>query len=47
MKPLKDYKGVAILYLVLTIVSIFWVVGFDKPNTTKRVSNDKSIVLNA
>jgi len=47
MKLLKGYKGVAILYLVLTIVSIFWIVGFDKPEATKHVSNEKSIVLNA
>ena len=43
----KEYKGVAILCLVITILSIFWIVGFDKPNSTKRVSNDKSIIINA
>jgi len=43
----KEYKGVVVICLVLTIISVFWVVGFDKPSNTKRVSNDKSIVLNA
>lgn len=43
----KEYKGVAIICLVLTVISVFWVVGFDKPSNTKSVSNEKSIVLNA
>ena len=47
MKMLNEYKGALILCLVLTIISVFWVVGFDKPDNAKRVSNDKSIVLNA
>ena len=43
----KEYKGVAIICLVLTVISVFWVVGVDKPSNTKSVSNEKTIVLNA
>ena len=46
-KLLKDYKGVAFIYIVLTLVNVLWVVNYEKPVNVKRVSNEKNIVLNA
>ena len=46
MKLLKEYKGVALIYLVLTVVNVLWFVNFEKPTDVKRVSNEKNIVLN-
>lgn len=47
MRLLKDYKGVAVIYIVLTLINIVWVVNYEKPVDNKRVSNEKNIVLNA
>lgn len=47
MKLFKGYKGVAIIYIILTVLNIIWLVGYDNNTTTKQVSNEKSIVLNA
>lgn len=46
MSLLKEYKGVAFIYLVITIINIFWVVGFDVPEKTEQVSNESNIVVN-
>ena len=46
MKLLKEYKGIAFIYIVLTIVNVLWVVNYEEPVDTKRVSNEKNIVLN-
>jgi len=46
MKLLKDYKGVAIIYLVITIINILFVVNYNKPNEVKQVSNEKQVVYN-
>lgn len=48
MKLLKDYKGVALIYLVITLVNVIWFVNFEKPNEeVSRVSNEKTVVFNA
>jgi len=47
MKLLKDYKGVALIYLVITIVNVIWVVNYNKPEDIKQVSNEKNVVFNA
>lgn len=48
MKLLKEYKGIAFIYIVLTLVNVLWVVNYEKPiEDTKSVSNEKNIVLNA
>ncbi len=47
MKLLKDYKGVALIYLVITLVNVIWVVNYNKPEDVKQVSNERNIVLNA
>lgn len=47
MKVLKDYKGVALIYIVLTLVNVIWVIGYDKQSEVKQVSNERNVVLNA
>lgn len=47
MKLLKDYKGVALIYIVLTLVNAIWIIGYERPSEVKQVSNERSIVLNA
>lgn len=46
MKLLKDYKGVALIYVALTLINVIWVVNYEKPNDNIRVSNNKNIVTN-
>lgn len=46
MKWIKDYKGVAIIYVILTIVNVIWIVGYEKPDEIKQVSNEKNVVIN-
>ena len=46
MKLLKDYKGVAIIYLIITVINILFVVNYNKPNEVKQVSNEKQVVYN-
>jgi len=45
MELLKDYKGVVLIYAILTLLSIIWIVNFDKPNI-KQVSNERNVVIN-
>jgi len=48
MKFLKDYKGMAFVYLVLTLINIIWLVSYDKPSAVKQVELKKSsLVLNS
>lgn len=47
MKLLKDYKGVALIYLIITLINVVWVVNYDKPNDIKQVSKERNVVLNA
>lgn len=46
MKILKDYKGVALIYVVLTLVNVIWVLGYDKEEPIKQVSNERNVVIN-
>ena len=46
MKLLKDYKRVAIIYLIITIINILFVVNYNKPNEAKQVSNERQVVYN-
>lgn len=48
MKILDEYKGVAIVYLVITIIAMFWITGFSKPDTNSQVKNDtnREVVIN-
>lgn len=47
MKLLKDYKGVAIIYLVITLVNVIWVVNYNRPDDMKQVNSERNVVLNA
>lgn len=47
MKLFKGYKGVAIIYLVLTIINVVWVVNYEKPSSEKQVSAIRDVVLNS
>lgn len=46
MKLLKDYKGVALIYVILTLVNVIWVIGYEKPCEVKQVSNERNVVIN-
>jgi hypothetical protein len=46
MKALKGYKKVAMIYLILTIVNVIWVIGYQKPSEKKEVYKEKSVVVN-
>jgi hypothetical protein len=46
MKLLKDYKGVALIYLIITLVNVVWVVNYDKPSEPNQVSNERNVVIN-
>lgn len=46
MKLLKEYKAVALIYLIITLVNVIWVINYDKPNEIKQVSKEKVILQN-
>ena len=45
MKLFKDYKGVMLIYLVITIINVVWMVNYEKPNDNKRVQNENSVTM--
>ncbi len=45
MKLLKDYKGVAIVYLVLTIFNVLWVINYDKPSENLEAKVNTEVVI--
>ncbi|MEE0699263.1 MAG: hypothetical protein U0M66_01545 [Bacilli bacterium] len=47
MKFLKDYKGVALIYIVITLVNVLWMVNYDKPGDVKQVQKERNVVMNA
>ncbi len=47
MRLLKDYKGVALIYIILTVVNIIWIVGYEKPIEKTQVGNERNVVINA
>lgn len=47
MKLLKDYKGVAIIYIIITLFNVIWIVNYEKPGKQKRASKERNIVMNA
>lgn len=47
MKKMKGYKTAAIIYLVITIINVFWICNYDGSNySTEKVQNEKSVVVN-
>ena len=47
MKFFKGYKGVALIYLVLTIINVVWIVNYEKPSSEKQESATRNVVLNS
>ena len=47
MKFLKEYKGVALVYLIITLINVVFVINYEKPEDIKQVSNERNIVVNA
>ena len=45
MRLIKDYKKVAIIYILLTLINVIWIVSYDRNDNVKQVSNDKKIAL--
>lgn len=45
MKIFKDYKGVALIYLVVTIINVICLINYEKPNETVRTENEKAVVV--
>ena len=46
MKALKGYKSVIMIYLILSVVNVIWVIGYEKPVEKKEVYKEKSVVVN-
>lgn len=46
MKTLREYKGVALIYLVLALINVVWMINVENPVNKEKVSNEKSIVMN-
>lgn len=47
MKFLKEYKGVALVYLIITLINVVFVINYEKPEDIKQVSNERNVVVNA
>ena len=47
MKTIKEYKGVALLYLVLAIINVVCVINIDNPTNVQEASTERNIVMNA
>lgn len=47
MKKLKGYKAATIIYLIITIVNVFWICNYDSSNySNEKVQNEKNVVVN-
>lgn len=46
MNFLKDYKGMLLIILIITILNIIWVINGPQTVENKQVKNDTIIVLN-
>lgn len=47
MKFFKGYKGVALIYLAVTLINVIWVVNYERPADIKQVSEKTNVVLNS
>ena len=45
MKFFKDYKGVALIYLVVTIINVICLINYEKPIETVKIENEKAVVV--
>lgn len=46
MKTIKEYKGVALIYLGLALINVVLMINVENPVNQEKVSNEKSIVMN-
>ncbi len=44
MKLLKDYKGVAIIYIIITLFNVIWVVNYEKTDDQKSAVKERNII---
>lgn len=47
MRLFKGYKGVALIYLIITIVNVIWVINYERPTDIKQASEKTNVVLNS
>ena len=49
MNILKDYKGLALIYLIITIISLFWVMSGTSPDDKAQANNEtgNKVVINS
>lgn len=47
MRIFKGYKGVALIYLIITIVNVIWVINYERPTDIKQASEKTNVVLNS
>lgn len=47
MKFIKEYKGIMIMFLIITIVNVIWVTSYDNSKIVNTVNKEKTIALNA
>lgn len=45
MRLIKDYRKVAIIYILLTLVNVIWIISYDRNDEIKHVSSEKQIAL--
>ncbi len=45
MRLLKDYKKVAIIYILLTLINVIWIISYDRSKVIKHVDSGKQIAL--
>lgn len=41
---MREYKGVAILFLVVTIICSIWLISYDRCDIKSQASNDKNTI---
>lgn len=46
MKTIKEYKGVALIYLGLALINVVLMISVENPVNQEKVYNEKSVVAN-
>lgn len=44
MRLLKDYKGVALIYIIITLFNVIWVVNYENVGEQKGTVKERNIV---
>ena len=47
MKILREYKGVAIFFAVITLINAIWIMNYNPNENTAQVKNEQVLVSNA